>query len=393
MSGGFNMIGWAHGLRGYPIIVRLRRCEGTIGFGQFMAIQLAAKAALDHPELALRTRAKYQRRLQKLVAALQHAGFRAKMPSGTYFLYVKAPKACATRKFANAEEASTFLIEEQSVCCVPWDDGGPFLRFSATYLARDGAEEDALMRETAERPRQTLFAIRSLEARERSRHVAERGRRSLSISEDRAGIHGAPSDIHHDRLVFRHPSFFMSGVAVTLVIWRLLLNNNAKTNMNEFLPRFQEELEKKGIDAALRFCRSQTGMIPRKLYVAGLETSKQGLAAMRRAMANVIELEILPDLNFLLPMILAIAKIATMVGLLGTVVSMIGTFNKIQEGGDAKGQSAAIGLALFATALGLVTAIPLVFTHVLFKAWIGTFETKMKSAAQKLLILIRNAKA
>ncbi len=192
---------------------------------------------------------------------------------------------------------------------------------------------------------------------------------------------------------FAIPLFLMSLWAVTLVIWRLLLNNTAKTNMNEFLPRFQEELEKKGIDAALRYCRSQTGMIPRKLYVAGLETSKQGLAAMRRAMANVIELEILPDLNFLLPMILAIAKIATMVGLLGTVVSMIGTFNKIQEGGEAKAQSAAIGLALFATALGLVTAIPLVFTHVLFKAWIANFETKMKSAAQKLLILIRNAKA
>lgn len=110
-------------------------------------------------------------------------------------------------------------------------------------------------------------------------------------------------------------------------------------------------------------------------------------------MANVIELEIMPELNFLLPLILAIAKIATMLGLLGTVISMIGTFNKIQEGGDAKQQGAAIGLAFFATALGLVTAIPLVFTHVLFKAWIGTFETKMKSAAQKLLILIRNAKA
>jgi biopolymer transport protein ExbB len=192
---------------------------------------------------------------------------------------------------------------------------------------------------------------------------------------------------------FAIPLFLMSGVAVTLVIWRLLLNNSAKTNMNIFLPRFQEELEKKGIDAALRYCRSQTGMIPRKLYVAGLETSKQGLAAMRRSMANVIELEILPDLNFLLPLILAIAKIATMVGLLGTVVSMIGTFNTIQEGGNAKESSGAIGLALFATALGLVTAIPLVFTHVLFKAWIGTFETKMKSAAQKLLILIRNAKA
>ncbi len=153
MSKGFNMIGWRMGfVAGHPTIVRaFGDVKDNSDSGQFMAIQLAAKAALDHPELAVRTRAKYQRRLEKLVAALQKAGFRAKMPSGTYFLYVKAPKACATRKFANAEEASTFLIEEQSVCCVPWDDAGPFLRFSVTYLARDEAEEDALMRETAER--------------------------------------------------------------------------------------------------------------------------------------------------------------------------------------------------------------------------------------------------
>ena len=51
--------------------------------------------------------------------------------------------------------------------------------------------------------------------------------------------------------------------------------------------------------------------------------------------------------------------------------------------------SRSIGLALFATALGLVTAIPLVFAHVLFKAWIANFEIKMKSAAQKLLLVIQ----
>ncbi len=139
-------------------------------------------------------------------------------------------------------------------------------------------------------------------------------------------------------------------------------------------------------------------MIPRRLYVAGLEVSKQGLAAMRRAMANVIELEIAPELNFLLPPILAIAKISTMVGLLGTVISMIGTFAEIEELSRQKGnsaitsQSGSIGLALFATALGLVTAIPLVFAHVLFKAWIGNFEVKLKSAAQKLLLLVQAMK-
>ncbi len=192
---------------------------------------------------------------------------------------------------------------------------------------------------------------------------------------------------------FAIPMFGMSFAALTLVVWRILLNLNARTNMNEFLPVFQEKLEKEGVEGALRYCRSQSGVIPRRLYVAGLEVSKQGLAAMRRSMANVIELEIIPDLNFLLPSILAIAKIATMVGLLGTVISMIGTFTAIgeavQSGGQATDQSKNIGLALYATALGLVTAIPLVFSHVLFKGWVARFEIKMKSAAQKLLILVQ----
>jgi len=195
---------------------------------------------------------------------------------------------------------------------------------------------------------------------------------------------------------FAFPMFGMSLVAITFVVWRSLLNLNANTNLDAFLPAFQEKLAREGVDGALRYCRDLPGMIPRRLYVAGLETSKQGLSAMRRAMANVIELEILPDLNFLLPIILAIAKIATMVGLLGTVISMIGTFSEIEattrEGGNVTSKAGSIGLALFATALGLVTAIPLVFAHVLFKAWIGNFEIKMKNAALKLILLSQASK-
>jgi biopolymer transport protein ExbB len=188
---------------------------------------------------------------------------------------------------------------------------------------------------------------------------------------------------------FAIPMLGMSVLAVTLVVWRLLLNFNARTNMNVFLPTFQERLQNEGVESALKYCQTQPGQIPRRLYVAGLDTSKQGLAAMRRAMATVIELDIVPELNYLLPTILAIAKVATMVGLLGTVVSMIGTFSQLSKGGDVAAQSQSIGLALFATALGLVTAIPLVFAHVMFKAWIANFEIKMKSAAHKLLLVMQ----
>ena len=161
LSKGFNMIGWRIGfVAGHPRIVQaFADVKDNSDSGQFMAIQRAAAVALDHPEIWQAVRAKYRRRLQKLVAALTQVGFQAKMPGGTYFLYVKAPKKAGTRTFANAEEFSQFLITEHSICCVPWDDAGPHLRFSATYMANDVAAEDALMTETVARLKKLELAF------------------------------------------------------------------------------------------------------------------------------------------------------------------------------------------------------------------------------------------
>ena len=155
MSKGFNMIGWRLGfVAGHAKIVQAYAdVKDNSDSGQFMAIQHAAAAALRDPSIPVAIRAKYERRLRKLVAALQQVGFAATMPGGTYFLYVATPKSAGDRRFANAEEASQYLITEQSVCTVPWDDAGAFLRFSVTYIAKDEAEEDALMVETVARLR------------------------------------------------------------------------------------------------------------------------------------------------------------------------------------------------------------------------------------------------
>lgn len=153
MSKGFDMIGWRLGfVTGHPLIVQAYAdVKDNSDSGQFMATQHAAAAALRDASIPTAIRAKYKRRLEKLVAALKQVGFDATMPGGTYFLYTKAPKAAGERSFNNAEEASQYLITEQSVCCVPWDDAGPFLRFSVTYTAKTEADEDALMRETVDR--------------------------------------------------------------------------------------------------------------------------------------------------------------------------------------------------------------------------------------------------
>ena len=153
MSKGFNMIGWRLGfVCGHPKIVQAYAdVKDNSDSGQFMAVQHAAAAALRDPAIPQRVRAKYERRLEKLVAALKPVGFRCAVPGGTYFLYTQAPTGAGDRSFATAEEASQYLIHDQSVCCVPWDDAGAYLRFSVTYIAQDEAEEDALMAETTAR--------------------------------------------------------------------------------------------------------------------------------------------------------------------------------------------------------------------------------------------------
>src|ERR1700722_7161837 len=201
-----------------------------------------------------------------------------------------------------------------------------------------------------------------------------------------------------DEWYFATPLVILSLVSAALVIWRILLNMSSSTDMDEFLPVFQQTLRHKGIKGAVALCKEEKGLIPSRVFMAGLEASEQGATAMKRSIATETELEVLPRLHFLLAPILAIAKIATMVGLLFTVISMINTFDAIgaerKQGKDkgVAGHSSKIGLALFATAMGLLTAIPLVFSHVLFKEWISRYEVKIKVAAHKLITLVTNFK-
>jgi LL-diaminopimelate aminotransferase len=153
-SKGFHMIGWRIGwVCGHERIVQaFADVKDNSDSGQFMAIQQAAAAALDDQSIPRDVREKYHRRLKKLVDVLTRCGFDCRVPGGTYFLYTPSPKGIASGpKFDNAEAASQYLITEHSICTVPWDDAGAYLRFSVTYEAPTEAEEDALMRETEAR--------------------------------------------------------------------------------------------------------------------------------------------------------------------------------------------------------------------------------------------------
>jgi LL-diaminopimelate aminotransferase len=154
LSKAFNMTGWRLSFvaGNERVIAGYGNVKDNYDSGQFKAIQKAGVYALDHPEFTNEIAAKYERRLRAMSGVLSEMGFNAKMPAGTFYLYVKMPKgvkggAC----FTSAEDFSEFLIAEKLISTVPWDDAGSYIRFSATFEAKDRADERRVLDEFKKR--------------------------------------------------------------------------------------------------------------------------------------------------------------------------------------------------------------------------------------------------
>lgn len=150
LSKAFNMTGWRLAfVTGNELVVKaFAAVKDNNDSGQFNAIQMAGKYALEHPEITEETSAKYSRRHDLLVETLNKLGFKAKKPKASFYLYVKIPKGIKGGiEFKTAEDFSQYLIREKHISTVPWDDVEPYVRFSVTFLALGEQEERAVMEE------------------------------------------------------------------------------------------------------------------------------------------------------------------------------------------------------------------------------------------------------
>ena len=164
MSKGFNMTGWRLGfVVGNALVVKAYAdLKDNTDSGQFLAIQNACALSLDHPEITQKIAAKYSRRMDGLVGVLNRFGFNAKKPKGSFFLYVRIPKAAVGKDgkrvaFETAEAFSQWMITEKLVSTVPWDDAGAYVRFSVTFVAKDERDEQRVLGEIGKRLETSRF--------------------------------------------------------------------------------------------------------------------------------------------------------------------------------------------------------------------------------------------
>ena len=157
-SKNFNMTGWRCGfVAGNALLVKAYSdVKDNTDSGQFLAIQHASAYAFDHPEITTSIAQKYSRRMDSLVDVLKKAGFKAIKPKGSFFLYVAAPKSATSAdgkvvEFASAEAFSQWMITENLISTVPWDDAGAYVRFSVTFAAQHNDDENRVIAEIGNR--------------------------------------------------------------------------------------------------------------------------------------------------------------------------------------------------------------------------------------------------
>ncbi len=188
----------------------------------------------------------------------------------------------------------------------------------------------------------------------------------------------------------------LSIMVVTFVVERALSLRKAqgRGSLATFLKNVQRSLASSDIDAAIAACDQQRGSMA-NIIKAGLERyqaltrdsksleAEKQMAEVQRAIEEATALE-MPILEKNLIAMSTIASIATMFGLLGTVIGMIRAFRALAaQGGapDAIQLSIGISEALINTALGLFAAIVGIVAYNFFVNKVDNFTYMIDEAS------------
>ncbi len=148
-------------------------------------------------------------------------------------------------------------------------------------------------------------------------------------------------------------------VAVVIFIERTLFLHRSQIRSTEFLNGIKNLLQKDRLMEALTLCEETPGPVA-KLVKAGLRHANDDEQAMRFAVQEAALAE-LPVLERRISALAAVAQIAPLFGLLGTLLGMIKTFYLFNQGGNYATPAVLAGgmwEALLTAAAGLMVAIP-----------------------------------
>jgi len=187
---------------------------------------------------------------------------------------------------------------------------------------------------------------------------------------------------------FMYPILLVFAVGAAIAVERYVTLTRVTASNQNAWGRLQPALAEGDFDKAREMTSNDDSTIS-KLLAMGL--ARQGAVRRREDIEIAMEesmMEIIPQLEKRTPYVALASSIATLLGLLGTIMGLIQAFTAVANANPAEKAdllSASISVAMNTTAFGLMVAIPLLVTHTVLTAKTSEIIDSLEMASVKAL--------
>ncbi len=195
---------------------------------------------------------------------------------------------------------------------------------------------------------------------------------------------------------FMYPILIVFAVGASIAIERYITLTITTQRNQSVWNEVQPALVEGDFDRARELTSEDDSTISRLLSM-GLD--RQGAVRRREDIEIAMEesmMEIIPQLEKRTPYVALASNIATLLGLLGTIMGLISAFTAVANANPAEKAdllSASISVAMNTTAFGLIVAIPLLVTNQILMAKTSQIIDSLEMASVKALnVISANAK-
>jgi len=190
---------------------------------------------------------------------------------------------------------------------------------------------------------------------------------------------------------FMWPILLVFAVGAAVAIERYVTLTSVTLKNQSAWSKVQPVLMDGDFDRAREMTNDDSSTISQLL---GMGLARQGAVRRREDIEIAMEesmMEIIPQLEKRTPYVALASSIATLLGLLGTIMGLIQAFTAVANANPAEKAdllSASISVAMNTTAFGLMVAIPLLITSSVLTAKTGEIVDSLEMASLKALNVI-----
>lgn len=191
--------------------------------------------------------------------------------------------------------------------------------------------------------------------------------------------------------IFMYPILAVCAFGFAIAIERYVTLMRVTNKNQSVWDSIQPLLNRGDFDKAREVTSNDESTVAR---VLSMGLARQGAVRRREDIEIAMEesmMEIVPQLEKRTPYVAMASNIATLLGLLGTIMGLIRAFTAVANANPAEKAdmlSASISVAMNTTAFGLMVAIPLLVTHTVLTSKTGEIVDSLEMATVKVLNVI-----